>query len=270
MIVEKDQQILVFTDFTKNSKIALNHAVILSKILEKEITIACLNSGLETEAELHTKLKSYAANCVSDTIVINKDYAKSFSGIVPKINAILAIVSYRDDIKNQDFHPKNLLKLFRKSRIPYLFVNKDIEDENFYKNIILPIDSTKESKEKVLWASYFSRFNDAVIKVITPHVKDEYFVRQLNNNQKFIRKIFTNFEVNFEIINTKEIENSIDIKALQMANDENAGLVIVLATKSYGLFDLIKGPKELHSILNPWKIPVMCLNPRDDLYVLCD
>lgn len=270
MFIEKNQQILVFTDFTKNSKIALNHAIILSKILEKEITIACLNSGLETEAELQTKLKSYAGDCVSDTLVISKDYTKSFSEIVPKINAILAIVSYRNDVKNHDFHPRNLLKLFRKSRIPYLFVNKDINDESFYKKIILPIDSTKEAKEKVLWASYFSRFNDAEITVMTPKVKDEYFVRQLNNNQKFIRKIFFNFEVSFQIINTGEKESIIDMKALQTANDENAGLVIVLTTKSYGLFDFFKGPKELHSILNPWKIPVMCLNPRDDLYVLCD
>lgn len=270
MIIERDQQILVFTDFTKNSKIALNHAVIIGKILEKEITIACLNNALENEAELHSRLRTFAEGCATETVVLNKDYSKSFLEIVPKINAILAIVSYRDDEKNHDFHPKNLLKLFKKSRIPYLFVNKDIEDADFYKKIILPIDSTKESKEKVLWASYFSRFNEAVIKVITPKVKDEYFVRQLNNNQKFIKKIFANFEVDFEIVNTSEKESTIDMKAVNIANEEKAGLVIVLATKSYSLFDYFRGPKELQTILNQWKIPVMCLNPRDDLYVLCD
>lgn len=267
---EKVQQIIVFTDFTKNSKIALNHAIILGEILEKEITIACLNFALESESGLHEKMRSFAGNSVANTIVLNGNSAKAFNEIVPQINAILAIVSFRLDLKDHPFYPRNLLKMFRKSRIPYLFVNKDIEDDNFYKKIILPIDSTRESKEKVLWASYFSRFNDARVKVMTSYVKDEYLARQLNNNQKFIRKIFENFEVNFEIINTIEKEKDIDMEAIRIANEENAGLVIVLTTKSYGLMDLIKGPKELFSVMNKWQIPVMCLNPRDDLYVLCD
>jgi nucleotide-binding universal stress UspA family protein len=270
MEIERDQQIIVFTDFTKNSKIALNHAIILGQILEKEITIACLNIAFESENELHQKMKSIAGSNVVNTVVLNGNPAKAFNEIVPKINAILAIISYRNDLKNHPFSVPKLLKMFRKSRIPYLFVNKDIEDNLFYKKIILPIDSTKESKEKVLWASYFSRFNEAEVKVMTAHVKDEFFVRQLNNNQKFIRKIFDNFEVNFEIINTMEKEKDIDYYAIRVAQEENAGLVIVLSTKSYGLLDLINGPKELTSIMNKWQIPILCLNPRDDLYVLCD
>ncbi len=270
MTEEKDQQIIVFTDFTKNSKTALNHAIILGQLLEKEITIACLNIAFEDENVLHQKMKAIAGTNVVNTIVLTGNPAKAYNEIVPRINAILAVVSYRNDLKNHPFSVSKLLKMFRKSRIPYLFVNKDIEDETFYKKIILPIDSTKESKEKVLWASYFSRFNNAEIKVMTAHVKDEYFIRQLNNNQKFIRKIFDNFDVNFEIVKTMEKEKDIDMKAIWTANEENAGLVIVLATKSYSLFDIIKGPKEMFSVTNKWQIPVMCLNPRDDLYVLCD
>ena len=101
-------------------------------------------------------------------------------------------------------------------------------------------------------------------------VKDEFFLRQLNNNLKFIKKIFENFEVNYNIIKTAEKQNTIDKAAIRTAKEENAGLVIILSTKSYDIIDLLSGPKELALITNNENISVMCLNQRDDLYVMCD
>ncbi|MFZ4414374.1 MAG: hypothetical protein ACOYOV_14920 [Bacteroidales bacterium] len=268
----KNQQILVFTDFTERSKLAMDHAMVLAEVLEKELTLVCFMLNNENEDSLHAKLQCIAKerNTKASTYVIKDNYAKSYNEMVPEVNAVLAIICFSNADSKNMFHPARLLKLFHKSRIPYIFTNSAITDTSYYKKIILPIDSTKEAKEKVLWASYFGRFNEAELKVMAAAVKDEYLLRQLHNNLKFIKKIFESFEVNYEIIKTAYKQSIIDKIAINTAAEENAGLVIILSTKSYGLLDWLKGPKELDLICNKEHISVMCLNQRDDLYVMCD
>ncbi len=269
---EKSQQIIVLTDFTERSNIALDHGILLSEVLEKELTIVCLAQEKEDEAALHEKMKAITKtkNTVADTKVLKGKFTVTFNEMVPEINAVLVIVCFNNADKKSDFHPARLLKMFRASRIPYLFVNKAITSSSLYKKIILPIDASKETKEKVLWASYFGRFNEAEIKVMIPTAKDEYLLRYLSNNLKFIKKIFKNLDVKYNVLNTSEKLEKIDEAAIITAAEENAGLVIILSTKSYGMIDLLKGPRELALITNQQQVSVMCLNQRDDLYVLCD
>jgi nucleotide-binding universal stress UspA family protein len=266
------QQIIVLTDFSQRSSLALDHAVVLSKILEKELTLISFLHANEEEAFLHTKMKAIAAekNINMHTRVIAGKPNLVLNAIIPDINAVLAVMGFDTEHSKSDFHPKNLLKIFHKSRIPYLFVNHPQANAELYKKVFLPIDSRKEAKEKVLWASYFARFNDAATVVMAASVKDEYLLRQLNNNLKFIKKIFGNLEIEYNVIRTAEKQNSIDDFAIRHAAEEKRGIVIALTTDSYSLIDMLKGPKELSLILNKAQMPVLCLNPRDDLYVLCD
>ena len=163
---ENQQQIIVLIDFTERSNIAIEHGVILSKVLEKELSIVCLSQNNEDEAVLIQKMQAIvkAKNIIAYTNVIKPKFAKTFNELVSEINAVLAIVCCNNNDSKNDFHPAKLLKIFHKSRIPYIFANKEITDASYYKKIILPIDATKESKEKVLWASYFGRFNESEFK----------------------------------------------------------------------------------------------------------
>jgi nucleotide-binding universal stress UspA family protein len=269
---EKNQHIIVLTDFTERSCIALDHGIVLADVLEKELSLLCFAQENEDENMLHEKMQAIAKDrkIQLSTYVLKAKYAKAYNELVAESNAILAIVCFDNTDSKSNFHPARLLKFFHQSRIPYIFANNAITDASYYKKIILPIDSTKESKEKVLWASYFGRFNESELKVMAASVKDEYLLRQMNNNLKFIKKIFDSFEVNFEILRTTQKQSSIDEAAIHAAADENAGLVIILSTKSYGILDLLKGPKELGLITNEERISIMCLNQRDDLYVMCD
>lgn len=50
---------------------------------------------------------------------------------------------------------------------------------------------------------------------------------------------------------------------------QNADLTIVSASREYGLDDLIFGSKE-RKILEKTTQPMLLVNPRGDLYALCD
>ena len=204
----RDQQIVVITDFTENSRKAFKHAQVLAEILEKGLYLACFVQEDVNEEQAKAALHTFARDTNINTYLIKGNNKNSISTMIDSISAILIVLTSNTENPKNIFHPKRILKILKHSRVPYLFVNSDIKNSDFYNKVILPIDSTRESKEKVLWASYFGRFNNAFIHVISSYVKDEYLNRQLRNNLKFIRKIFSNFEVNYEIHETNQKENS--------------------------------------------------------------
>ncbi len=266
-------QVVVLTDFSDKSIFAVNHGKEMCRMLERGMTLAYFdNEKNEDETLLQDKYKAFIDKAGVDAKfhIIKGKPAKGFEDVVPQVNAIIVVACINTEDKNSLFAPANLLKILHHSRIPYLLVNDDLKEPLLYKHLVLPIDSTKESKEKVLWASYFGRFNESKVSVLAGHYKDEYLLKYLNNNLKFINKMFNNFEVSFEVIKSTHKQDNMDAYALDYAKENNAGLIIILTTESYSLIDRLKGPYELKIVTNTYKLPVLCLNRRDDLYVMCD
>lgn len=266
----RDQQIVVITDFTENSRKAFKHAQILAQILEKGLYLACFVQEDVNDEQAKAALHTFARDTSINTYLIKGTNKNSIGTMIDSISAILIVLTSNTENPKNIFHPKRILKILKHSRVPYLFVNGDIKNSDFYNKVILPIDSTRESKEKVLWASYFGRFNNSFIHVVSSYVKDEYLNRQLRNNLKFIRKIFSNFEVNYEIHETNQKENELDFYALTTANIEKAGLIILMMGNHKNLFEIFTGQREISIISNSKGISVLCLNKREDLYIICD
>ena len=62
---------------------------------------------------------------------------------------------------------------------------------------------------------------------------------------------------------------SVEKEAVARAQREGYGVVIISASRDYGLDDLLLGPKELH-LVRKSTVPLLLVNPRGDLYTLCD
>ncbi len=165
--------------------------------------------------------------------------------------------------------PKNVLKLAMKSRIPFLFIQNSAPKEINFKNIVLPIDFQRQSKEKALWASYFSAFNQSIIHVLSATYKDEYYRSQSKNNLVFVERMFENLGTLYQKTNFEKAGFKIDRVAIEYAAKNNFGSVVILGTSDYNIDDMIFGPPELKLIQNPYQIPIIYLNPRSDLFVLC-
>ena len=60
-----------------------------------------------------------------------------------------------------------------------------------------------------------------------------------------------------------------DDYALRHAAEYHGCLLVVMTTTYKSFVDILFGTREKHLIANKFGIPVLCLNERDDLYVLC-
>ena len=159
---------------------------------------------------------------------------------------------------------QHLLNACRQLRIPYLLYNSSNEFVKF-KKILLPVSFLVEELEKAQFAAAFGRFFGAEISLL---LAKDYGSKALDNSQK-IKSVLDKFNLKVNTIKGQKDSFKINQESLRIAKREQFDLLIVSASREYGLDDLIFGSME-QKLINKSTIPVLLINPRDDLYVLCD
>ncbi len=268
-----DQHIIVIFKNPENLSFLIPHALSLASHLKKGIAFLYISPSQENDhvfiQTLNTFFQGDLKGIKAHTIPqLNEALIK----VLPeKFGAVMVLVEADEKADKKSIWSKSkLMKLFRHSRLPYMFVRKTELAHAQYQSVVLPMDSLKESKEKVLWTSYFGRFFGAKITVITKIYKDEFLARQSKNNIQFVKKIFDSFNLTYDIQTFVDAIDNLDLFALAHASQIEADLVIAMTTKQITVFDIISGLPEHKIVLNKENIPVLFLNSRDDLYILCD
>jgi len=156
------------------------------------------------------------------------------------------------------------LKICRDLRIPYIFYKNSFGTLDLTK-VILPVGFLEEELEKAQFATAFGRFCGSEIKML---LANDYGSKAATNAEK-MKELFDKFEFSFTMEKATKDSFKIENESIQIAEKENAGMIIVSASRDYGLDDLIFGPKE-YQVVKKSAIPVLLVNPRGDLYALCD
>jgi hypothetical protein len=156
------------------------------------------------------------------------------------------------------------LKACRELRIPYLFY-KDSFDALDLTKVILPIGFLEEELEKAQFAAAFGRFCGSEIKML---LANDYGSKAAANADK-MKELFDKFDFNYTMEKATKDSFKVEAESIQLAENEKAGIIIVSASRDYGLDDIWFGPKEYH-VIKKSPVPILLVNPRGDLYALCD
>ncbi len=155
------------------------------------------------------------------------------------------------------------LNKFRDLRVPYLFIKEGQKAD--FADVAVPVTFLEEEKEKGPFASAFGRFFGSRLHVYKP--KD--YGTKAERNIDAICGLFDTFHLQYDIKEGRKDSTGIEREAVIDAGENGMGMAIVSASREYGLDDIIFGPKE-RKIIRQSSIPVMLINPRGDLYTLCD
>ncbi len=158
---------------------------------------------------------------------------------------------------------KKALKLCRQLRIPYYFVkpNQIID----YKRVLVPVGFLVEEREKGVFSSGMGRFFQSEILLMTAN---DYGSRAKENTEG-IKTLLDKFNIKYCDVEAKKNSFKVEIEAVKRTEELNAGLLLISASREYGMDDIIFGPKE-QKVVDKSTVPVMVINPRKDLYALCD
>jgi nucleotide-binding universal stress UspA family protein len=158
--------------------------------------------------------------------------------------------------------PLKQLQMCRQLRIPYFFVKPD-QNISFDK-VLVPVGFLNEEKEKGPFSSSMGRFFQSEILLMP--AKD--YGSRAKQNTESIQTLLDAFQLKYQYVEAKKDSFKVEMEAAQKAKDLGADMLIISASRDYGLDDIFFGPKEL-KIIRKSPVPVMVINPRKDLYTLC-
>jgi len=182
--------------------------------------------------------------------------------ILEQMEAAFLIIELAPDSCYSKVQP--MLNVCRPLRIPYIFVKSEM-DKISLQQILVPVGFLVEEKEKGIFASKLARFCGSEITFLQSKDYGSRAARSIDQ----IKTIFDKLALECSVLQGNKDSFTIQKEAGLRASMGEADLVIITSSREYGLDDIFFGPQE-RKIITSSQVPVMVLNPRTDLYVLCD
>jgi hypothetical protein len=271
MAEKKEQKIIVLVENEDSDKILILHGIKLAGAFKKELCFLFIQP----------ENKKSKSNQISEKL---EGYRKVVSTEIPTLRVSFLILTGKPENFIEDLADKHeavliitrnsmfnkLSQALKVSPIPILFVNERQTEIPDYKKIVLPIDLRKETKDAVLWASYFARFNNSGINVLAATDKNKENIRSVAKNILSIKNLFSKLNIAVKVFKGKQNSLNIQFEALELAQSSRADLVIVLGSSYISFIDLLIGLPEKKMIKKAEELPILIINPRKDMYILCD
>lgn len=275
---KKDQFVIAYIVSFESKHPCVDYAVQLARILGKGLILLYISdpsarslSTSEAEVKLKELNKSLPEDLFHSYAALSGAREKVLNAVGELLNAVLLVSDCNPEEKDKHspLYPQTQLDSLASSRVAYLLCPPESKPSN-YDKVVLTLNNTSESKEKTLWASYFGRFANSQIVLYYRRYKDEYHQKQLNLNIVFARKIFEQFKIPLITLHSENTKTQLDIQASDYAKENNCSLVICQTTKNKSFADRLLGLDEVRVLKNMKKTPVLFLNPRNDLFILCE
>lgn len=157
------------------------------------------------------------------------------------------------------------LQACRSLRIPYLFLTDTMQLTASLHRMLLPVTLLQEEVHKAETAAHLARFTGAGTVLL--QAKD-YGSKARQNTQR-IGTLLEKFNLPYTIEDGRKDSFHLLREATDRQRELGYDLLLLTASRDYGLDDIVFGPPERHALQHSL-VPVMLLNPRGDLYSLCD
>ena len=166
---------------------------------------------------------------------------------------------------------QHMLDECRELRTPYVVITPSMREVTALRRIIVPVSRLEEEIYKAEICTYLARKTGAHIILLQAN---DYGSRARINVGKMVTHIKavsekTGIPISYEIIQAKKDSSKVNREAAERQRDFVADLILLTASREYGLDDLLFGPQERH-VIQRALVPVMLVNPREDLFSLCD
>lgn len=282
-MIQHSNKILVPVDFSEQSLIALEQSYNLAKEYHAEITLLYVieEHGIfsklfsneqheDIRKNVQQRLDSLAAdvekksNLTVNTLIAQGVVYEKIAEVGELINATMIIMGTNgaDDFKKR-FIGSNALRVTRESKIPVITI-KGKQHRNGCKNIVLPLDLTKETREKVTNAIELSKlFHGAAVRVVSVLLtNDEFLVnrltRQLAQVKTFLEK--EGVECSAEIIKGMKGKETLAECIIEYAKQVDGDLIMIMTQQEIDFTELFIG-SSAQEIINQSPVPVYSIRP---------
>jgi len=265
--MDNPRNILVPWDFAPSSNYSLQHAVKIAKVMNLNISFLHIITHAKEEAKWQAKLKVIAAETeknygIPTTVLIQSgDVLTSISELASFPETALVVMK-TDGIRGMQKYTGSLaMKIMRGSKAPFIVVQEPPTVEAFQK-VVYPIDYRPENKELITAIINWSKYYNIKLYIFKTKVNDRIFKKHIDNNINFAKMMFDVKQMNYEITEGTG-KGNYATEVNEFAHSVNADMILIQLQRNLTLSKFVFGVKEQSIVVNPYKIPVMCMNARE-------
>lgn len=173
----------------------------------------------------------------------------------------------------------------REERRPYVFVTNTMTIKPL-RRLLVPVSMLEEETYKAEICTYLARKTGAHIILLQANDYGSHARQNVNRIVTHIKAVNERLqksdvrdqmsevsdqksEITYEVCMARKDSFSLVREASERQRDFLHDLLILTASRDYGLDDILFGPPERKAIQRAL-VPVMLVNPREDLFSLCD
>ncbi len=158
----------------------------------------------------------------------------------------------------------------RDERRPYVFVTPTMIVKPLHR-LLVPVSMLEEETYKAEICTYIARKTGAHIILLKARDYGSHAQQNVNRIVTHIKAVSekTGEKISYEVCEALKDSFSLAKEAAERQKDFRYDLLILTASREYGLDDILFGPPERKAIQRAL-VPVLLVNPRADLFSLCD
>lgn len=262
------KKILVPTDFTKAGRCAEGHAIRTAEIIDGEVYFLHIVKEREDVEEARKKLDKEVKERNKDhkvdihPMVRIGSIFEDIGDAAAEVEAELIFMGTHGMKGMQYITGSNALRVIKHSTIPFIVVQEKPIDDNGYDDIVVPLDLSNETKQKLDISVNLAKYFDSRIHLITPKEKDEFLKNQLDRNLKFAENFFKEQGIDYTTKIADAKASNFVKPIIRHASEKNADLISIVNLQENSLFGAFASSEEQKLITNEAQVPVMVINPH--------
>lgn len=274
-------KILIPIDFSETSQLALDHAVYMAELFGAEIIFLHVFETFSYQMEISQmliqsvkvgdvvkeKLESLAQDTFKksgvkvSTEMATGSVAANVVETAERLGVDVIIMGTHGASGFEEFFVgSNAYKVVTKSAVPVLSVQTH-SNKVGYKNVVVPIDSSKESRQKLRYAATLAqKYNSSlhILSLITDPGEDTDHKFNIIEDQ--IAAFLNENEVAFDM--KRLTGDNIAKMTMDFANEIEADLIIIMTEQEPNIAGFILG-QYAQQVVNHSKIPVLSITPDE-------
>ena len=254
--------ILVPIDSTEQTMIALSQTYNLARLTGSKIVLLSVGEGNPTAVKKKLddlgKIASQKSGQVVETIIREGNVYEEINKVADVLNPLFIMIGLTTQLGLGNNMSKNAFKMVRESKHPVITIRGKVHRDGC-KTILLPVDLSKETREKVTKAVELAKLFHADIRVISILTKkDEATENKLisysNQVWKYIKE--KGIRCTIKTLRGKDIPKMIQ----DYGREVDADLVLIMSKAELSLKELFIGTTA-QRIISESEIPVLSFRP---------
>ena len=271
------KQIVVAVDFSKNSIHALEYAVTFAAAIKGAVTMVWVDKPESEDSLYENETSEYRSEAKSRMEELVKEYSKKLNGNISyKLRKGKIYKEIANQAKYSDAYiiiagshgvsgfeafwiGSNANKIVTYSPCPVLTIRVDFTIKKGIKKIVLPIDNTSTTRQKVPFTVELAKLFKSEVHILELQSSTLKSVRaKVNSYTKQVEEYLTKNDVKFV---TQEIDTeNITTSTVSYAEENNADLIVIMTEQDTSNVWLGKYAQQM---VNNAQVPILTVHPKE-------